>query len=151
MRDGHVQTLFILGGNPVYDAPVDLDFTGALAKVATSIHLSEYADETSSKTTWHVPKAHFLEAWGDARTWDGTVTIAQPLIAPLYGGLSSIELVAMRARHRSDRLRPGQDATYASSDWRKLVHDGFVAEYGVGTRDRAVRGREVAGAERRRS
>ncbi len=92
MTAGRVQTLIILGGNPVYDAPADLDFAGGLAKVATSLHLSEYDDETSKKCTWHVPKAHFLEAWGDVETWDGMLTVAQPLIAPLYGGISSAEL-----------------------------------------------------------
>ncbi|HEY1549748.1 MAG TPA: TAT-variant-translocated molybdopterin oxidoreductase [Kofleriaceae bacterium] len=126
MRDGHVQTLFILGGNPVYDAPVDLDFTGALGKVQTSVHLSEYADETSLKTTWHVPKAHFLEAWGDARTWDGTVTIAQPLIAPLYGGLSSIEMVAMLLGLDQSAYDLVKTQHASDGDWRRLVHDGYV-------------------------
>ncbi|HEY3806269.1 MAG TPA: TAT-variant-translocated molybdopterin oxidoreductase [Kofleriaceae bacterium] len=125
MRDGRVQTLLVLGGNPVYDAPVDLDFTGALAKVPTSIHLSEYADETSEKTTWHVPKAHYLEAWGDAATWDGMITLAQPLIAPLWGGLSSIELIALLLGNDQSgyELVKGQ---HADKDWRKLIHDGFV-------------------------
>ena len=95
MAAGKVQSLVILGGNPVYDAPADLDFAAALAKVPTSVHLAEYVNETSQKTTWHVPKAHFLEAWGDTRTWDGTITIAQPLIAPLFGGLASSEMLSL--------------------------------------------------------
>jgi molybdopterin-containing oxidoreductase family iron-sulfur binding subunit len=92
MAAGKVSTLIMLGGNPVYDAPADLDFAAALKPVKTSIHLHEQRNETSVLSAWHVPRAHFLEAWGDVRTWDGTITIAQPLIAPLYGGLSAIEL-----------------------------------------------------------
>jgi molybdopterin-containing oxidoreductase family iron-sulfur binding subunit len=87
MAAGKVESLIILGGNPVYDAPVDFDFTTGLGRVKTSIHLADYVNETSQKTTWHIPRAHFLEAWGDTLTWDGTVTLAQPLIAPLYGGI----------------------------------------------------------------
>ncbi len=132
MASGQVKTLVILGGNPVYDAPVDLDFAGALAKVATSIHLSEYADETSQKTTWHVPKAHFLETWNDARTYDGTITISQPLIAPLYGGLSAMEMCSLLL---GDEL--GGDVLVSTDagnravkkfGWKKWVHDGFVPD-----------------------
>jgi Fe-S-cluster-containing dehydrogenase component len=135
MNSGRVDTLVILGGNPVYDAPADLDFAKALANVKTSIHLSEYVNETSQKATWHVPRAHFLEAWGDTRTWDGTVTIAQPLIAPLYGGLSSIELVSMLAgndRSGEELVAAAHGAgnagkiDYALPAWRQAVHDGFV-------------------------
>ncbi|MEO8554047.1 MAG: 4Fe-4S dicluster domain-containing protein, partial [Kofleriaceae bacterium] len=125
-----VKTLIILGGNPVYDAPADLDFAAALTKVATSVHLSEYQDETSLKTSWHVPKAHFLEAWGDARTWDGTVTIAQPLIAPLYGGLSSIEMCSLLLGDETGGeilvSSDPKDRTTKKAGWRKLVHDGYV-------------------------
>jgi len=129
---GQVKTLIILGGNPAYDAPADLDFTGLLknGKLATSIHLSEYADETSILCTWHVPKAHFLEAWGDARTWDGTVTIAQPLIAPLYGGLSSIEMCSLLLGDETGGevlvSTDAKDRATKKAGWRKLVHDGFV-------------------------
>jgi len=97
MRAGEVQTLVLLGGNPVYDAPADCEFGQALARVPTSIHLSLYYNETSRRTTWHVPQAHFLESWGDVRSWDGTYSVVQPLIEPLYGGRSAIELTAMLA------------------------------------------------------
>jgi molybdopterin-containing oxidoreductase family iron-sulfur binding subunit len=135
MDAGTVETLFILGGNPVYDAPfVDtpkkLDFAGALTKVKkTSLHLSEYADETSLQTTWHVPKAHFLEAWGDARTWDGTISLAQPLIAPLWGGLSTIELLSrlLDDEQSGEALVKGTLATLGHAGWKQHVHDGFVA------------------------
>jgi molybdopterin-containing oxidoreductase family iron-sulfur binding subunit len=124
-----VETLFILGGNPVYDAPADLDFAGKLAKVATSVHLSEYNNETSAKCTWHVPRAHYLEAWGDALTWDGTLTLQQPLIAPMYGGISIIELCAMLLGDETptDELVAKTFAeSGAGGTWRQAVHDGFV-------------------------
>ena len=94
---GQVDTLVILGGNPVYDAPADLEFGDKLAKVPFSVHASLFVDETSEKCTWHVPRAHELESWGDARALDGSVSVQQPLIAPLYGGRSDIELLALMA------------------------------------------------------
>jgi molybdopterin-containing oxidoreductase family iron-sulfur binding subunit len=94
MQSGTVDTLIIVGGNPVYDAPADLDFVGALANVANSVHLSLYDDETSEYCTWQIPEAHYLEAWGDTRAYDGTVSLMQPLISPLYGGKTIYELIA---------------------------------------------------------
>jgi molybdopterin-containing oxidoreductase family iron-sulfur binding subunit len=131
LQQGQVDYLFILGGNPAFDAPSDLDFAGALAKVKrASVHLSDYEDETSQLTTWHVPRAHYLEAWGDVRTYDGTVTLAQPLIQPMFGGISVIELLQLLAGAEPDAIKEVQ-ATFAelgaSSTWRKAVHDGFVA------------------------
>ena len=135
MAAGRVQTLVMLGGNPVYDAPVDLDFSGNLKKVPLSIHLAEYEDETSLESTWHVPKAHFLEAWGDARTWDGTVSIGQPLIAPMYGGLSSIELLSMLLgdEQSGEALVRGTVEGMGKTGWKQYVHDGYVPETGLAT------------------
>ena len=95
MKSGQVTTLLILGGNPAYDAPADLKFAEALAKVETTIHLSLYRNETSRRCTWHLPRAHFLESWGDARSYDGTYSVIQPMIAPWADGRSSIEVLAM--------------------------------------------------------
>lgn len=137
MKNGRVETLVILGGNPVYDAPADLAFSENLKKVnslpgGVSIHLSEYADETSQETTWHIPKAHFLEAWGDARTWDGTVSIAQPLIAPMYGGISSIEMLSLLLgdEQSGEALVRGTVTGTGKLAWKQYVHDGFVPETG---------------------
>ena len=93
---GHnlVETLVILGGNPVYDAPADLGFGDLLARVKTSIRLATYEDETSRACTWHVPRAHVLESWGDARDFAGTVCLVQPLIEPLHAGKTDLELLA---------------------------------------------------------
>jgi len=128
MAAGKVQSLVMLGGNPVYDAPADCDFAAALGKVATSVHLAEYQNETSLKSSWHVPRAHFLEAWGDVRTWDGTVSIGQPIIAPLYGGLAVSELLSMLLgdEQTSEQLVRGTHESLVGN-WRQNVHDGFVA------------------------
>ena len=97
MNAGAVETLVILGGNPVYDAPADLDFARVLAsdKVKLRIHLGLYHDETAQLCHWHVPEAHCLESWSDLQAFDGTVSIQQPLIAPLYKGRSAHELLAV--------------------------------------------------------
>ncbi len=94
MREGRVSTLVIVGGNPVFDAPADLEFEKAMEKVGLRIHLNLYDDETSRLCHWHVAEAHPLETWSDARALDGTVTILQPLIAPLFGGKSAHEVLA---------------------------------------------------------
>ena len=96
---GKVDAMIVLGVNPAYDAPADLKFAelldgGKSPKVPLKIHLGSHQDETARLCQWHVPEAHALEAWGDVRAFDGTVTIQQPLIAPLYGGRSAIELIA---------------------------------------------------------
>ena len=141
MRAGRVETLLILGGNPAYDAPADVDFAARLAEVEMSLHLSPYDNETSRRCTWHVPRAHDLESWGDARAYDGTVCTIQPLIAPLYGGWSVIELLD---RVMSDEPGTGYDLvreTFRSlvpagdfeRNWHQALHDGIVAETDLAT------------------
>ena len=95
MAAGKVDTLIMLGGNPVYNAPADRLFAERLAKVGLTAHLSLYDDETSALCDWQIPQAHFLESWSDTRAFDGTVALQQPLIAPLYGGKSAHELLAL--------------------------------------------------------
>ena len=136
MSGSQIQALIILGGNPAYDAPADLNFKGKLAGVPLSAHLSLYPDETSHACKWHLPKSHYLESWGDARAWDGSVLIQQPLILPLYDSKSSIELVALLAKHEA---ADGMAITRAAlaeafpgvkneSGWRTAVHDGFIKD-----------------------
>jgi molybdopterin-containing oxidoreductase family iron-sulfur binding subunit len=134
MRAGSVDALVILGGNPVYDAPADLDFAGALAKVSISIHLSLYEDETSRACGWHLPRAHYLESWGDARAFDGTLSVVQPLIEPLYDGKTPIEVLSLLIDDPPilgyDIVR-GAFAPMAGLDferfWTRVLNDGFVA------------------------
>jgi MoCo/4Fe-4S cofactor protein with predicted Tat translocation signal len=132
MNAGAVQALLILGGNPVFDAPSDLQFAKALDKVPFRAHHSLYYDETSHHCHWHIPDTHFLETWGDARAHDGTITIIQPLIAPLYNGRSVHEVIGALAGgleqspYQTVRAywatRGGNDAA-----WRKWLHDGVIA------------------------
>ncbi|HUE69724.1 MAG TPA: TAT-variant-translocated molybdopterin oxidoreductase [Pirellulaceae bacterium] len=134
MEGGRVETLVILGGNPVYSAPSRLGFADKLKQVARKIHLSEYDDETSFLCDWHIPAAHYLESWSDARAFDGTATILQPLIAPLYGGKTAHEVLAV-LRGRTGRTsfeivqahwRQEMDDDQFGTAWRKAVHDGVL-------------------------
>ena len=112
MNAGRVSFLLILGGNPVYTAPADLKFAEAMGKVGLRAHLGLHHDETGALCHWHVPEAHFLESWSDVRADDGTVTIVQPVIAPLYGGRSVHEVVSAL----SDAPRPAYELV--RSFWR---------------------------------
>ncbi len=103
MGANRVNTLVMLGGNPVYDAPADLGFADALAGVATKIHLSSHDNETSVLCDWYLPMAHELESWADHRGLDGVYAVQQPLIAPLRGGRNAIELVSFASGERSWR------------------------------------------------
>ncbi len=94
MAASKVGTLVILGGNPVYDAPADLKFGERLKALGSTIHVASHLNETGENCVWHAPRAHELEAWGDQTALDGTVAIQQPLIAPLFGGRSDIEVLA---------------------------------------------------------
>lgn len=94
LREGEVRTLFILGANPVYNAPADLDFAGLLARAHDSLQLSLFENETSRKAHWHVPAAHYLESWSDGRSLEGVYSAAQPMILPLWDGIPELELLA---------------------------------------------------------
>ena len=133
MRSGAVTTLVVLEGNPVYDAPRGLGFAEAFAQVPTTVHLGLYRDETARAATWHAPANHVLESWGDARAWDGSYCLVQPLIRPLYDGWSALELVHVlrtgqpgvaEALVRASFERAGGGA--ADGAWQKALHDGFL-------------------------
>jgi molybdopterin-containing oxidoreductase family iron-sulfur binding subunit len=156
MSEGRVKTLVILGGNPVYNAPTDIGFADALAKVETSIHLSLYDNETSEKCTWSVPRSHFLETWGDNRTWDGTTTLQQPLIAPLYESKSSIEFLALLidglelGAYELMTIATGVAANPAlTGAFRKAIHDGFVGDTSQAVK-RPIKGISVTLSERQK-
>ncbi len=141
MKAGKVDLLFILGGNPAYDAPVDFDFVGALKGMkGTKVRLGVYEDETSfdGQCQWFLNASHYLETWGDVRAFDGTVSVQQPLIAPLYNGKSPLELLATLLSYGiNDPLELVQatwkkfhDATAKGTDfeawWQKCLRDGVV-------------------------
>jgi molybdopterin-containing oxidoreductase family iron-sulfur binding subunit len=145
MNAGSVEVLLILGGNPVFTAPADLNFAAALDKVKTRVHLGMHYDETAERCQWHVPEAHYLESWGDVRAFDGTVSIIQPLIAPLYDGRTALEVLASAngaggpaldlvkgywtRAFAAGTFTDGQGRSHASADafWRASLHDGFVS------------------------
>jgi molybdopterin-containing oxidoreductase family iron-sulfur binding subunit len=95
LGSGQVEALIIVGGNPVFDAPADLEFERKLSQIRFTLHLSLFQDETSAACQWHVPENHFLESWSDAVGSDGSTSIVQPLIAPLYSGYSRHQLFAL--------------------------------------------------------
>jgi MoCo/4Fe-4S cofactor protein with predicted Tat translocation signal len=145
---GSVELLVILGENPVFTAPADLRFAEKLAKVPLAMYHGLYADETASLCHWNIPDTHPLESWGDVRAYDGTVTLMQPLIAPLYEGRSAQELLAAFTAQPGRRtldivkdywtrafagangwtVRDPSGRPFASADafWKRSVHDGFV-------------------------
>jgi len=139
MRGDAVSTLFVLGGNPVYDAPADLAFESALARVGSVVHLGLAVDETAARAHWHLPEAHFLEAWGDCRASDGTASVVQPLIEPLFGGHSAIELLRLLAtgdeqsgydavRETWAGLLPAaEDPLAFDVAFHRVLHDGLLA------------------------
>jgi Fe-S-cluster-containing dehydrogenase component len=133
IRANAVETLIIIGGNPVYDAPADFDFANLLAKIPRPIHVGVYQDETSAVCRWHVPLAHELETWSDARAFDGTVTIMQPMIDPLFSGRSRHELLStlleQPAADSYEIVRRFWQWQHPTADfeklWRKSLHDGI--------------------------
>ena len=144
-----MELLVILGGNPVYTAPADLKFSEKLVKVGMTVYHGLHADETANLCQWNVAEAHPLESWGDARAYDGTVTIIQPLIAPLYEGRSAHEVLgvftAQPDRHGSQivkdywtrafggasgwSIRGADGLPFKDADtfWRRALHDGFIS------------------------
>jgi MoCo/4Fe-4S cofactor protein with predicted Tat translocation signal len=136
MHAGKVDLLVIIGGNPVYDAPADFGFADALknSNIPLRIHLGLYNDETAELCHWHVNEAHYLESWGDTRAHDGTVSIVQPLIAPLYDGKSAYELLALlngqSGTSGHEVVQNYWKAKHTGADfdmwWRKSLHDGWI-------------------------
>jgi MoCo/4Fe-4S cofactor protein with predicted Tat translocation signal len=135
VKDKKVKTLVMLGGNPVYNAPADLSFGKLLPKIEKTIRLGEYFDETSKLSTWHLPMAHYLESWGDARSANGTASIVQPLIEPLFKGRSVSEIVSLLTTGEETRgyelLRETWKSRLDSADfekaWREVLYEGLVA------------------------
>jgi MoCo/4Fe-4S cofactor protein with predicted Tat translocation signal len=149
MRAGKVDLLIILGGNPAYDSPADLGFADALrnTKIPLRVHLGLYQNETAELCHWHVNEAHYLEAWGDTHAYDGTASIVQPLIAPLYNGKSAYELLSLLAGQAEatgyeivqgywKTQHPGSDF---DAFWRKSLHDGWIEGTAITPRNVGVK------------
>ena len=130
---GKVQWLVILGVNPIYTAPSDLQFPTAFAKVPVTVQLGSHVDETGAIATWHINKAHYLESWSDARAYDGTISIVQPMIDPMYGGKSAFDVfqtLLENTQISAYGVVVANAKTYIKGDfaagWRKALHDGWV-------------------------
>ena len=149
LNAGKVDWLVILDSNPVYSAPADLEFEKAMGHAKTVAHMGLYVDETADVADWHINAAHYLESWSDVRAYDGTVSIVQPMIDPLYGGKSAHQVVQamldqpdvspMNAVRQNWKSVLGgrtptagmQGASTVDGDadlpWRKALHDGWIA------------------------
>ncbi len=137
LNAGKVEFLVILGVNPVYTAPADLNFGSAILKAKTRVYSGQLTDETGTLCHWQAPAAHYLESWSDGRAYDGTVSITQPLIAPLYEGHSAHEILALltdesgKSGHDIVRdywqgQRSEKGAAYEAF-WETSLHDGVMA------------------------
>ena len=134
LNAGQVDTLVVLGGNPVYNAPADLKWAEAQGKAKTVVRLGYYEDESFPANGWHLPQAHYLESWGDARTADGTLVSIQPLIKPLFDGLTELEVLAriggLDKTSPYDVVRETFKGLGGEGEdnWKKFLHDGFLAD-----------------------
>ena len=137
INNGTIQTLVILGGNPAYNAPADLRFERALKSVPNTVHLGTHLDETSQAVQWHIPQAHYLESWGDARASDGSLSICQPLIEPLFGALPTAEVLGLIAGQAGALAYDLVEETWEAllptagefeTEWRRVLHDGILKD-----------------------
>jgi MoCo/4Fe-4S cofactor protein with predicted Tat translocation signal len=139
LNAGKVDWLVMLDTNPIYNAPADLDFPSAFNKAKTAVHLGSHVDETGQISPWHINSAHYLESWSDCRAYDGTVSIVQPMIAPLYNGHTAHEIfqqllnepmLSAYAAVRETWLPVVQKNETVPGDvemaWRKVLHDGWI-------------------------
>ncbi len=149
LNNNQVALLIVFGGsNPVYDAPADLKFAEAYAKARLTVHHGLYANETAAASAWHVPDQHYLESWGDIRAFDGTATVIQPLIQPLYGGRSAIDLLnTLNGQTASayDTVRAfwqGQGSFGSTFEvgWQQALNDGVIPNSAAAPRQVAFGG-----------
>jgi molybdopterin-containing oxidoreductase family iron-sulfur binding subunit len=153
MNGGKVDLLLIMGSNPVYDAPADIAFAEAMDKVPLRVQHGIYQNETSDHVHWFIPGTHYLEQWGDVRAFDGTYSIIQPLIAPLYNGKSEYEfveaLIGSPETAGYDIIRKNWQSQMKGdfeTAWRKALHDGFVANTALPAKSVTAKGGNIPAA-----
>ncbi len=141
VKSGQTDVLVMIGVNPAYDLAGDSDLLTALEGLGTTIHVGQHVDETATLSSWHVPQTHYLESWGDGRAYDGTLSVVQPLIAPLYSDCkSAIEVLSALAMDGGttgydqvlrtwESVLPGNVA----QGWRRVLHDGYLPDSGFST------------------
>ena len=133
LRFNDGDNLVVLGGDPAYNAPTDIEWAKLASRAGRVIRQGYYIDQTAKGADAYIPAAHYLESWGDARTSDGTLVPVQPLIAPLFGGMTELEVLARIGGTESDPykiVRKTFDGIAASADakWEKFLHDGYLAD-----------------------
>ena len=161
-----VDTLVCIGCNPVLDAPANFKFADLISKARLSIHVGGYDDETGQLCQWHFPMAHDLEIWGDLRSHDGTLSIQQPLVAPLHGGVSTLEFLGFLTQEPNyEGLVYARDAVFGhdlvkahwqkaagaadfAAWWSRSLHDGVVADSAFGAETPATDAAAIAGGVR---
>ncbi len=135
LRDGSVSSLVILGGNPAYNAPADLGLSELLGSIDNTVHVSPYFDETARLAEWHIPQSHFLEMWGDTRSANGSASIVQPMIAPLFASYSVARILNILTSGNTEESdhdivrqtwRQLLDTRDFETNWRKVLHDGIL-------------------------
>lgn len=155
LNNEEIDTVVIVGGNPAFNAPSDLNMNEALAKAEHVIHLSDYYDETSQIASWHVNRAHFLEAWGDGYSFTGASSIIQPQIKPLHGGKSEIEflntILTGQESNGYDLVRQTWQQELGSGNfqnrWEQILHDGINTENNFSEVTPSVQGNVAGGLQ----
>ena len=147
LNNGNIDTVVMVGANPAFTAPADLNFEEALSNAGQVVHLSDYYDETSKLANWHINRAHFLEAWGDGYSYTGTRSIIQPQIEPLYSGVSEVEFLNMVVNGEQTKgftlvQETWKDlyTTNFNSRWKEALHDGLDAERTFSTASVSISG-----------
>jgi MoCo/4Fe-4S cofactor protein with predicted Tat translocation signal len=150
LNAGKVDWLILLNSNPVYDMPGEFDFGNAINRAKIIAHLGPNVDETGQIAHWHIPAAHYLEFWSDARAYDGTVSVVQPLIDPLYGGRSAHDVFQTLLDDPKLSSYEAVRTTWRSmvkgdfeAGWRKTLHDGWIADTAFATSGGAAAKMEV--------
>ncbi|MFC1475081.1 TAT-variant-translocated molybdopterin oxidoreductase [Candidatus Zixiibacteriota bacterium] len=145
-----ISSLVIIGCNPIYNAPIDITFERILKKTENSIHLSLYNDETSKLCSWHLPMSHYLEHWSDARSVDGTASVVQPLIEPLYNGKSSVEILNLLTANTDNKGYDIIKDTWKNltdgnkeKSWRKVLHDGLLNNSSLKTKNPKLKDKNI--------
>ncbi len=151
LREKQIQTLVLSGVNPAYTAPANLDWSAAQQLAETVVRLSYDEDETTPLCDWQLPAAHYLESWGDARTSDGTIVGVQPLIAPLFQGMTELEFLARIGKLEQvnpheivrDTLRKWITTGDFEVEWKRFLRDGFLAGSAAPSVDAPIRWAKV--------
>jgi molybdopterin-containing oxidoreductase family iron-sulfur binding subunit len=159
INSGKIETLVVLGGNPAYNLPADYDWAALRKKVPNLIRLGYYEDETSEGAQWHAPAAHFLESWGDARSRNGAYMVHQPMILPLFGGVSELEVLAALAGmprpegpslvKETFALFPRRASLGLDHEWHGLLHGGHSMTGATGVLAVSLNGTGLAGLMRK--